>query len=151
PADAWPGTVQRYAYLPAFANLTFSVAVFPGWMSAVFFPAILKSWARCPAFFTAKTTVPGLAIELFESLKKNSPAFTFTVVVVAAALRFRRRRTRRRARQGRLLFSWRPLRGCELRRRVPKAVKDDLEHTFLLLGIDDGDDCDAADHPPHVG
>jgi len=33
---------------------------------------------------------------------------------------------------------------------VPKAVKDDLEHTFLLLGIDDRDDCDAADHPPHV-
>src|SRR5581483_9129806 len=86
PADAWPGTVQRYAYLPAFANLTFSVAVFPGWMSAVFLPAILKSWARCPAFFTVNTTVPGLAIELFESLKKNSPAFTWTVDVAAPAV-----------------------------------------------------------------
>src|SRR5947209_13867708 len=84
PADAWPGTVHRYAYLPAFANLTFSLADFPGWMSAVFFPAILKSWARCPAFVTANTTVPGFAIELFESLKKNSPAFTWTVVVAVA-------------------------------------------------------------------
>jgi len=45
-----------------------------------------KSWAMCPAFFTVNTTVPGLAIEVFESLKKNSPAFTWTVDVAAPAL-----------------------------------------------------------------
>ena len=34
PAAAWPGTVHRYGYLPAFVNVTLRVSDLPGWSSS---------------------------------------------------------------------------------------------------------------------
>src|SRR5258705_13776853 len=69
PAEAWPSTVHRYGYLPAFLNVTVSLAVLPGLMSGVCFPPILKSCRICPTFLTTKVTLPGFFSDLLESLK----------------------------------------------------------------------------------
>jgi hypothetical protein len=58
PADAWPGTVERYGYRPFFENLTRKVAECLGERSGVFFPAILKSCETLPLFLTVKITSP---------------------------------------------------------------------------------------------
>ena len=58
PEAAWPGTVQRYGYLPAFVNLTLSVADLPGLMSGVFLPLILKSCATWPLLSLERLAVP---------------------------------------------------------------------------------------------
>ena len=68
PAAAWPGTVHRYGYFPAFLNVTFSVVLLPGPSSFVFLPAILKSCRMLPLFFTVKTTMAPCLTESFESL-----------------------------------------------------------------------------------
>ncbi len=84
PASACPGTVQRYGYLP-FLNVTTSFAVIPGWSSGVTLPLILKSCATWPTFWKTNVTLPGFAIDLVESRKKNSPPLTWTVALLPAA------------------------------------------------------------------
>ena len=86
PAAAWPRTVQRYANLPALANVTRTVEVFPGASTTVLRPAILKSCFSVPLFVTRKTTTP-LFTALLESVNLSSlgfPAVTRTVCAVAA-------------------------------------------------------------------
>jgi hypothetical protein len=58
PADAWPGTVERYGYRPFFESLTRKVAECLGERSGVFFPAIAKSCETLPPFVTVKITSP---------------------------------------------------------------------------------------------
>ena len=58
PADAWPGTVQRYGYVPAFRNVTFSTFDFPGESWPVVWPLILKSCGTFPLLITRNWTVP---------------------------------------------------------------------------------------------
>src|SRR5512132_2821877 len=62
-----------------------SLDVLPGPITGVFFPLILKSWATWPTFLKTNVTLRGDAIDLVESLKKNSPPLTVTVVAVAVA------------------------------------------------------------------
>jgi hypothetical protein len=58
PADAWPGTVERYGYRPVFERLSRKVAECLGERSGVFFPAIAKSCVTLPLFVTVKITSP---------------------------------------------------------------------------------------------
>jgi hypothetical protein len=83
PAAAWPGTVHRYGYFLAFLNVTFSVADFPGAISGVFFPVILKSCLTVPLFVTLKVTAP-LGTVFFESVNLNSDGFAAVTVTVLA-------------------------------------------------------------------
>jgi len=46
-----------------------------------------KSCDTWPTLCTMNVTVPGLAIDLVDSLKKDSPALTWTVEVAAVACR----------------------------------------------------------------
>src|SRR4029453_10922180 len=62
-----------------------------GPITGVFLPLILKSCATWPTFLNTNVTLRGDAIDLVESLKKNSPPLTVTVVAVAAACRCVRR------------------------------------------------------------
>src|SRR5437870_13507584 len=62
-----------------------SLAVLPGPITGVFLPLILKSCATWPAFLKTNVTLPGLAIDLVESLKKNSPPLTWTAAAPADA------------------------------------------------------------------
>jgi hypothetical protein len=51
PAAAWPGTVHRYSYVPAFATVTVSLADWPGEISAgIFLPAQTVAVAAGTAF-----------------------------------------------------------------------------------------------------
>src|SRR5687768_2699287 len=82
PAAAWPGSVQRNAYFPAFRNVARRMAVLPDVSRLVFLPTILKSWATLPLFATLNVTAP-LGTVRFESVNRNSdglPAVTATVV-----------------------------------------------------------------------
>ena len=63
-----------------FLTVTTSFAVAPGWSSGVTLPLILKSCATWPTFVKTNVTLPGFAIDLVESLKKNSPPSTWTEV-----------------------------------------------------------------------
>src|SRR4029077_4770092 len=85
PASAWPGTVQRYEYLPFFLKVTISLAVLPGWSSGVCLPAMRKSCCTWPMFLKTNVTLPGFAAVLVESRKKNSPPLTWTETPVAVA------------------------------------------------------------------
>src|SRR4051812_33770722 len=76
PAAAWPGTVQEYAYRP-FPSVILSRAVLPGEMTAVLWPAILKSWPSLPLLTSLKMNLPCRA-EVRESLNLNSVAVTVT-------------------------------------------------------------------------
>jgi len=71
--------------LPFFLNVTISLDVLPGPITGVFFPLILKSWATWPAFLKTNVTLRGVATDLVESLKKNSPPLTVTVVALSYA------------------------------------------------------------------
>ena len=73
--------------MPFFLNVTISLDVLPGPITGVFFPLILKSWATWPAFLKTNVTLRGVATDLVESLKKNSPPQTVTVVAFADACR----------------------------------------------------------------
>jgi hypothetical protein len=87
PPAAWPGTVQRKAYLPGFLNVTLSVVLFPGETFDVFLPAILKSWPSVPRFVTLNVTKP-FGTAFFESVKRSSlgfPAVTATADAVGDA------------------------------------------------------------------
>src|SRR6266571_3578311 len=85
PADACVNTVQRYGYFPALVNVRVNLAVLRGWMSGVFLPSILKSWAARPMLVTTKVTFPRGA-DLAESRNRNSRAVTRIVVAWAVAL-----------------------------------------------------------------
>ena len=81
PAAAWPGTVQRNAYLPFF-RVVLSVAALPVLSMRVFLPEILKSWLSAPLFVTLNVVMP-LPIVFFETVILNSlglPSVTVTVV-----------------------------------------------------------------------
>src|SRR5581483_11954204 len=95
PAAAWPGTVQRYSYLPGFVTVTFSVAVFPGATIGVTLPAqlvpvppllleqSLKSCVSAPLFENLNVSAPCVT-ELFESTNlKSLLLLTVTLTVVA--------------------------------------------------------------------
>jgi hypothetical protein len=58
-----------YGYRPFFVNLTVNLAVFPGLISSVFLPSILKSWDRWPTFLNTNVTVPGRGSVFSDSLK----------------------------------------------------------------------------------
>ena len=77
PAAACPSTVQRYGYEPCFLNVTATLAVLPGWISPVLLPSIVKSCKTWPTFLNANVTLPGCAMDMLESLKKNSPPVTW--------------------------------------------------------------------------
>src|SRR4029450_820131 len=64
-----------------------SLDVLTGPITGVFLPLILKSCATWPTFLKTNVTLRGDAIDLVESLKKNSPPLTVTVVAVADACR----------------------------------------------------------------
>ena len=64
-------------------KLTTSFALFPGAISGVFLPLILKSCGSLPAFLTAKVTTPGLEITFVARTNLNSLALTETVVALA--------------------------------------------------------------------
>ena len=81
PAAAWPGTVQRNAYLPFF-RIVLSVADLPVLRRRVFLPEILKSWLSAPLFVTLNVVMP-LPNVFFETVILNSlglPSVTLTVV-----------------------------------------------------------------------
>src|SRR5262249_12495763 len=100
PAAAWPGTAQRYSYLPFFKNTTVIVAVCPCFRVTVDLPVheflavvdtgteqTLKLWKASPRSVTLKITVPPGRFENFESLNASSegfPAVTVTVVTAGA-------------------------------------------------------------------
>ena len=99
PAAAWPGTVQRYSYLPVFVRFTTSVALLPAAIIGVALPAhavavppllleqTLKSCGRVPLFVTLKVTEPCFTL-FVESLNENWFAAgieTLTVVPAAKA------------------------------------------------------------------
>ena len=71
PAAAWPGTVQRYSYVPALRTLTVSLAEAPGEIRAVFLPVhevadglddgFEQSWKSCgrvPPLVIVKVMAP---------------------------------------------------------------------------------------------
>jgi uncharacterized protein len=86
PAAAWPGTVHRYWNFPPFLNVTFTVAVVPGFSFLVTLPSILKSCSSAPLFVTLKVTTPFVA-DFFDSVNLSSdglPAVTLTTVAFEA-------------------------------------------------------------------
>src|SRR5262245_7144938 len=85
PAGAWPGSVQRYGYRPAFLNVTRSVVRLPAAICAVFLPPTLKSCEILPLFTIVKTTVPFLAV-FGRSANLNSVALTVTLGGVTVCL-----------------------------------------------------------------
>src|SRR3954452_7086942 len=81
PRAAWPATLHTYAFLP-FLSVTVSFALFPGFRSGVFLPAILKSCGILPLFVTEKVIEPA-GTDAFQSLNLNSLAVTVTGVACA--------------------------------------------------------------------
>jgi hypothetical protein len=71
--------------LPFFLKVTTSLAVLPGWISGVCFPLILKSCVTWPMFLKTKVTLPGFAVDLVGSRKKNSPPLTWIAVPCVVA------------------------------------------------------------------
>src|SRR5579871_6901778 len=95
PPAAWPGSVQRYSYVPALAMVTVRVADLPGESTAVAFPEhafavpplvhSLKSWLMAPLLVTLKVTLPcgTLFAESWNPNSEGFPAVTVTVVPAA--------------------------------------------------------------------
>src|ERR1700733_9068873 len=97
PFCACPGTVQRYSYLPALANVIANVAVLPDAICAVALPAQafgvivpllleqnFRSWGRTPLLTNLKSTSPCLT-DFAESVKANSDGLPAVTVIVVAA------------------------------------------------------------------
>src|SRR6185437_5638544 len=93
----WPGTLQRYSYVP-FLSATVRVFEEPPLINGVAFPLQelaeppvlhrVKSCGMAPPFVTLKVTGPALT-DLVESVNLNSlglPAVTVTVVAWAAVV-----------------------------------------------------------------
>src|SRR6266567_4759832 len=83
PAAAWPGSVQRYGYVPASVIVTVIVAVAPGRIVSLVVPAIEKSCGVFPSLISVNTTVP-VGTESAESENAYSVMCTVTSVVVPA-------------------------------------------------------------------
>src|SRR3954466_16419998 len=73
-------------YLPRFLNVTTSFAPLPGRIRGVCLPSILKSCRVVPVFLKLNVTLPGLPVDLAESLKENSFPRTWSAVALARPL-----------------------------------------------------------------